>query len=369
MPPDHLGDQPGLAVPPVAAGGLGQRGDVAELRQRLVQRPQLGLEAQVTLAAGTVVVGGLAGDAALGHGPQQRQDGRHPGAAADEDQVGVVALAQGEHPVRAAEAEPVPHLQRGVEEVGEQSVRVDLDHELELAAVPGRGIGHGERAGRPGPGYLDVHVLTREELDVRGLDQPQHQVPHVVGDRVLGHHLRDGAGDRQAGADHVLVVVEQLDGEVLIGVRPAQQRVAFLPFEVGQRERGVPVELDVLAVEHERLAGRALPLLAAVHEHDALLEGGAQDRLLLADLDLDADGLEAHHVLVAHDSLGGCAGVMGLGRPGGPGDRAGLRAGRGTGRGPPRIPRASPPWGRTGRPGRRARSRRGTPGAPRRTSG
>ena len=44
----------------------------------------------------------------------------------------------------------------------------------------------------PEPGDLDVHVLPGEELDVRGLDQPQHQVPHVVGDRVLGHHLRDG---------------------------------------------------------------------------------------------------------------------------------------------------------------------------------
>jgi hypothetical protein len=98
--------------------------------------------------------------------------------------------------------------------------------------------------------------------------------------------------------------VEQLDGEVLVSVRPAQQRVAFLLFKVGQRERGVLVELDILTVEHERLAGGALPFLAAVHQHDALLEGGAQNRLLLADLDVDADGLEAHHVLVAHDSLG-----------------------------------------------------------------
>src|SRR5262249_57654821 len=83
-----------------------------------------------------------------------------------------------------------------------------------------------------------------------------------------------------------------------------QQRVTLLLLKVGQRERGVLVEFDVLAVEQERLAGGALPFLAAVHQHDALLEGGAQDRLLLADLDLDADGLEAHHVLIAHDSLG-----------------------------------------------------------------
>ena len=122
-------------------------------------------------------------------------------------------------------------------------------------------------------------------------------------DRVLGHHLRHGLLDRQAGADHLLVVVEQLDRDVLVGVRPAQQRVALLELVVGQREGGVPVELDVVAVEHERLAGGALALLAAVHEHDSLLGRGPQDRLVLVDLDLDADRLEPHDMLVGHDPL------------------------------------------------------------------
>ncbi len=61
--------------------------------------------------------------------------------------------------------------------------------------------------------------------------------------------------------------------------------------------------LDVLAVEEERLAGRALTFLAAVHEHDTLLEGRPQDRLILVRLDLDAYRLEPHDVLFAHDSL------------------------------------------------------------------
>ena len=58
--------------------------------------------------------------------------------------------------------------------------------------------------------------------------------------------------------------------------------------------------LDVLALEHERLAGGALAFLAAVHEHDALLGRGPQNRLILGDVDLDADGLEPHRVLVSH---------------------------------------------------------------------
>jgi hypothetical protein len=34
-------------------------------------------------------------------------------------------------------------------------------------------------------------------------------------------------------------------------VRSAQQRESFLLFVVGQRERRVPIELDVLAIEDE----------------------------------------------------------------------------------------------------------------------
>src|SRR4030095_7977876 len=61
--------------------------------------------------------------------------------------------------------------------------------------------------------------------------------------------------------------------------------------------------LDVVTLEEERLAGGALALLAAVHEHDPLLGGRAQDRLLLVDLDLDAHRLETHDVLVTHGSI------------------------------------------------------------------
>ena len=194
-----------------------------------------------------------------------------------------------------------PTVSSGVQEVREQPVRIDLDDELELAAVPAGGVGHRERPGLLGAGHGDVDVLAGEELDLGGLHEPQHEVPHVVRDGLDRDDLGDRLLDRQPGPDHLLVVVEQLDRHVLVDVRPAQQREALLLLVVGQRERRVLVELDVVAVEDERLAGRALAFLAAVHEHDSLLGRGAQDRLVLVDLDLDADRLESHDVLVGHE--------------------------------------------------------------------
>jgi hypothetical protein len=91
---------------------------------------------------------------------------------------------------------------------------------------------------------------------------------------------------------------------LIMNSSPAQQRVALLLLVVRQREGRVAVEVD-LAVEQERLASRALALLAAVHEHQALPEGGVEDRLVLVDLHLDPDGLQACDVLLTHDGLRG----------------------------------------------------------------
>ena len=99
--------------------------------------------------------------------------------------------------------------------------------------------------------------------------------------------------------DDLLVVVDELDLEVRVGVGAAEQRPPLGLLEIGQRERGVAVEID-LAVQDERLARRALTLLAAVHEHDALPEGRVEDRLFLVDLDLDADGFETNGMRLAH---------------------------------------------------------------------
>ena len=145
-----------------------------------------------------------------------------------------------------------------------------------------------------------------------GFDELQDQVTHVVRDRFVGHDLGLAAQDRVPRADHLLVVVEELDRDVLVDVRPAQQGEAFVLLEVGQGEGRVLVQLDVLAVEDEGLARRALALLAAVHEHDSLLGRGAEDVLRLVDLDLDADRLETYDVLAVHGSLPRCV-VIGRG--------------------------------------------------------
>src|SRR6185312_16421648 len=123
---------------------------------------------------------------------------------------------------------------------------------------------------------------------------------------------------------------------VLVDVRPAQQREPLVLLVVGQREGGISVQLDVVAVEDEGFAGGALALLAAVHEHDALLGGRSEDRLLLVNLDLDAHRLEPDEMLVRHS----CA----------PATRTTLA-------------------GPAGRPGPDGRSRRRTPRARRRSSG
>jgi hypothetical protein len=169
-------------------------------------RAQLFLEAEVALPAGAVEERGLAVDAPLGHGAEQGQDRGHPRSAAHEDQVRF-GFAQGEHAERAAQLQAVAHVQLLVEELREQPVRVHLDHEFEQP-VSARCVGHRERADLVGAWHGEVHVLAGEELDFARLDQPQHQVAHVVRHRVLGHHLGDGLLDRQAGADHVRVVVE-----------------------------------------------------------------------------------------------------------------------------------------------------------------
>ena len=188
------------------------------------------------------------------------------------------------------------------EQAGEAPVGIELDHELHPALV-GRQVGHRERAvvavvARD----RDVDVLAGVELDLGRLQQLELEPPDVVGELLDRGDARLRLHQREARLEHVLVVVDQLDLEVGQGVGAAQQRPALLLLEVGQRERRVAVEVD-LAVEQERLAGGALPLLAAVHQLQALPEGGVEDGLVLVDLEVDPDRLEPDVVLFTHLAL------------------------------------------------------------------
>ena len=254
---DDVGDQADLAVPGFAVVGLRQRRDVAEVRQGLRQRVQLLLEAQVASGSGRRSSTSPCGCCPCSARERSTdEDRRHPGPAADEDHVGVASVAQREDTERADHVEPVADGQLGVQEVRELAVRVAPDDELELPALLAGHVGHRERPGLVGARDGDVDVLPGPERDLGRFDQLEDEVPHVVGDVVLGDDLGDRLLDRVPGAEHLLVVVEELDGHVLVDVRPAEQREALIQLEVGQREGRVLVELDVVTVEDERLAGR-----------------------------------------------------------------------------------------------------------------
>ena len=228
---------------------------------------------------------------------------------------------------------------------GEVAALVELDHELQAVRPPGVLAIENDRCSPSAPGIAMSMYWPALEREPLRLAQLEAEAPDVVGERLDGLDLaRSPSTIGDAAAQDLLVVVDELDLDVGQRVRPAQQRVALRLLEVGQRERRVAIEVD-LAVEQERLAGRALPLLAAVHEHDPLPEGGVEDRLVLVDLELDADRLEPRDVLLAH---GACVGEPArrcrLPRLGGSGRRrrAGRRGRRPcTGRRAPRAPRAT----------------------------
>ena len=292
---DDVGDQAGLAGPAVAV--LRARGDEAAR-----QAGQLLQVEQVGLGARAVVVGRLAVAARLGQRPQQREDRRHAGAAADEQQPAGGAGSKREDPVGPGDRQLVAGLDGAVgQQAGEAPARVELDHELELAGV---GVGHRERAVvLLVAGDRDVDVLAGLEDERLVVLDAEVQPPDVAGELLDGLDPGRHRPDRRARLQDLLVVVDQLDLEVRVRVGPAQQDPPLGLLEVGQRERRVAIEVDV-AVEQERLARRALALLAAVHEHEPLAEGRVEDRLLLVDLDLEADGLEADGVRVAHGEAG-----------------------------------------------------------------
>ncbi len=149
------------------------------------------------------------------------------------------------------------------------------------------------------PGTAKSTYCPGKNLIEVGSIEPDNEVTHVVRDVLIRHDLDDCLLDRQPGMDHLLVVVEQFDGQVFIGMCPAEQRETFLLLVIRKGERRVPVVIDIVAVEDEGFARGALTFLAAVHEHDSLLRGGAQDCLVLVDLDLDAHWLEAHQSLLS----------------------------------------------------------------------
>ena len=184
------------------------------------------------------------------------------------------------------------------------TVGVDPDQELEVVIGRG-GVGHRERAGLGRAGDGDVHVLPRVERQLRRVLQGQNETAQVAGQRLDRLHAGLDDLDRHARAEHLLVVVDELHGQVAVGMRAAEEDISLLQLVIGQGKGRVALHVDV-AVEEEGLARGALPLLAAVHQHHALPECGIEDGFVLVGLDLDPDRFEAHRVLGSHLKLFPC---------------------------------------------------------------
>ena len=90
-----------------------------------------------------------------------------------------------------------------------------------------------------------------------------------------------------------LVEVQELDLEIAERERPAKQDVVLIALHVVEREGRVFLEVD-FAVDQDRLAAGALAFLAAMRDGDPLAERRVQNRLVLFDLHLDANRLEAY---------------------------------------------------------------------------
>ena len=73
------------------------------------------------------------------------------------------------------------------------------------------------------PGTMKSRYWPGKNLISSGSMSFTHQVPHVVGDRLVRDDLGDALLQRQPVADDLLVVVEELDHQILVGVRPAEQ--------------------------------------------------------------------------------------------------------------------------------------------------
>ena len=156
---------------------------------------------------------------------------------------------------------------------------------------PGRFAIENDRRASSSAGDPDVDVLAGQEVEVARLGHLQFEPPDVVRERLDRGDGRAPVADLVLQLVVVRVEVQQLDDQVLLRHRAAQQRVAVRLLGLREGERRVRLQHH-LAFQQICLAGRALALAAAVHEVVPVPEGRVEDRLLLVAVDLLADRLE-----------------------------------------------------------------------------
>ena len=226
-------------------------------------------------------------------------DGRKARAAGQQHHRLVTVLAQEEGAERPLQPEDLTLLQRRPRAhpehpVGEMPARQVADVQLHVLQRAGR-RGHGIAAPHT-VGEDQVHVLAGQILQPLGKRQLQPDTAHVRCQRLDGAHPTGQLAHRDvAGPVHH----RRLDGEVRRGRGRTQQRIALRHLFRRQRRRQV-LALLYTTVRHQRLARPTGAVLAAIRQHNALVQRGFQHRGANVHLELAAAGRDRH--VVSHVS-------------------------------------------------------------------
>ena len=226
-------------------------------------------------------------------------DGRKARAAGQQHHRLVTVLAQEEGAERPLQPKDLALLQRRPRAhpehpVGEMPARQVADmqlHVLQRAGCRGHGIAAPHAVGED-----QIHVLAGQILQPLGKRQLQPDTAHVRRQRLDGAHPTGQLAHRDvAGPVHH----RRLDGEVRRGRGRAQQRIALRHLFRRQCRRQM-LALLYTTVRHQRLARPTGAVLAAIRQHDALVQRGFQHRGANVHLELAATGRDRH--VVSHVS-------------------------------------------------------------------
>ena len=230
-------------------------------------------------------------------GGELLQDGQDRGqaGAAGEQQDRTDRLAQEERTHGAGEFQLVADGSLLIQVGGHETTRGVLDEEADLVIRGGGGEGVG--TGLPGPGDLDVHVLTRQEGQIRTVLQLNGDAEGGIGQAVQLNQLTGEGGstclcqNRGCG---------DLEDQISAGEHLTGQAVPLISLVLRESILNV-VALFVVAGLAERLAGSAGAIATVEGNVDAGLVGGIGNSLLVLAFDEAGDSVfESQCNLVGH---------------------------------------------------------------------
>src|SRR5262245_63961866 len=107
-----------------------------------------------------------------------------------------------------------------VEQTRKTTTREDFKDEFEVI-VHCRSVGHRIRAMCLTARNADIDILASPKAQFRWLDELEYQAFDVMGKRFDCRHHSLHSLDRQAGEDHLLIIVKKFDRQVAVGVAAA----------------------------------------------------------------------------------------------------------------------------------------------------